>query len=159
MVSERWFTADVRRIWQKCTTRQGLESWWSPEDLRTIVTRFDAHRGGEVAMTLRYVPAMLEPGGEARFRAAGIPIALELRGRVLELEQNRRIVFELTLSLDRGGTGVTNVTSLELEPVGSGTKVRIQVTGTGRSEPHMATLGKANLEGQLDRLARSINES
>ncbi len=110
-------------------------------------------------MTLRYVPAMLEPGGEARFRAAGIPIALELRGRVLELEQNRRIVFELTLSLDRGGTGVTNVTSLELEPVGSGTKVRIQVTGTGRSEPHMATLGKANLEGQLDRLARSINES
>lgn len=154
LAAERWFPVAVDRVWEQCTSERGLESWWSPEDLRTTVRRLDPRPGGEVVMSLRYVPAMLGPKHEAAFRAARIPIAMSLRGKVREFERNRRLVVELTLGIDRAGAGITTVTRLEFEPSGPGTKVRMVVSG--KSDPHLATLGKSNIEGQLDRLGRSL---
>ncbi len=157
LVAERSFAANVDRVWELCTTKRGLERWWSPETLRTTVTRWEGRLGGEVSMALRYLPAMLGPKGESEYLAAGIPITLRLHGRVVEWERHRRVAFELTLTLDRAGAGITNVTRLEFEPLGPGTLVRLVVTG--KSEPHLVTLGKTNLEGQLDRLGRCLDES
>lgn len=154
LAAERWFPVAIDRVWEQCTSERGLESWWSPEDLRTTVKRLDARPGGEVVMSLRYVPALLGPKQEAAFRAARIPIALSLRGKVRECERNRRLALELTLTLDRAGAGITTLTRLEFEMVGLGTNVRLVVRG-GR-DPHLATLGKTNLEGQLDRLGRAL---
>lgn len=154
LVAERWFPVAVDRLWERCTTRPGIESWWSPEDLHTTVERLEPRPGGEVVILLRYVPAMLGPTHEQTFLAAGIPIVLFLRGKVRDMEPHRRLVLELTLTLDRAGAGVTNLTQLEFEPRGDGTRVRLVVTGS--SDPHRATLGQANLEGQLDRLGRSL---
>jgi uncharacterized protein YndB with AHSA1/START domain len=155
LVSERQFSIEIDRVWEQCTSKRGLESWWSPEDLRTTVKRLEARPGGAVEMSVRYVPAMLDPKQEVAFRAAGIPISFTLRGTVREMERNRHVTFELTLTLDRAGAGITTVTRLEFEPFEAGTKVKLIVTG--KSDPHMATLGQANLEGQLDRLGRSLD--
>jgi uncharacterized protein YndB with AHSA1/START domain len=153
---ERWFPAAVDRVWAQCTTKRGLESWWSPEDLRTTVRHLDLRAGGEVDLVLRYVPALLGPQQADAFRAAAIPISLFLRGKIRVLETNRRLVFDLTLTLDRAGAGIETVTQFYFEPVGGGTKVRLVVTG--KTDPHWVTLGKANLEGQLDRLGRSLDD-
>jgi len=154
LAAERWLPFAVDRVWEQCTSKRGLEGWWSPEDLRTTVKRLDLRPGGELVMTVRYVPAMLGTQSDVAFRAAGVPISFSLRGRIRELEHHRRLVLELMLTLDRGGAGIESVTELDFEPIGSGTKVRIAVAG--RSERHRATLGKSNLEGQLDRLGRAL---
>jgi uncharacterized protein YndB with AHSA1/START domain len=150
----RWYPVTVEKVWAQCTSKRALERWWSPEDLRTTVKRFDARLGGEVVMSMRYVPAMLGPQGEDAFRAAGVPISFSLRGTVREFEKNRRLVLELTLSLDRAGSGITTVTTIELEARDLGTAVRLGVSG--RSDPHLAVLGRANLAGQLDRLGQAL---
>ena len=152
LAAERWFPVQLERVWEQCTSRAGIERWWSPEDLRTTVRRFDPRAGGEVVISMRYVPAMLSPKAEDAFRAAGIPITLVLRGQVCEWEIHRRLALELTLSLDRAGAGITTITTLEFEGGERGTKVRLAVSG--KSDPHLTTLGQANLEGQLDRLGR-----
>jgi len=155
LAAERQFPVPVDRVWGQCTSKRGLESWWSPEDLRTTVQRFDARTGGEVVMSMRYVPAMLGPKSRDALLAAGIPLSFFLRGRIRELERHRRLVFELTLTLDRAGAGITTVTQLDFEPVGSNTRVKLVVAG--KNDPHWVTLGRANLEGQLDRLGRSLS--
>jgi len=155
--AERWFPVAIDRVWAECTSKRGLERWWSPEDLRTTVKRLDPRPGGAVVMSLRYVPAMLGPQAEESFRAAGVPISFVLRGTIRECETKRCLVLELTLTLDRAGAGITTVTRLEFEATELGTKVKIVVTG--RSDPHFASLGQANLEGQLDRLGRSLTDT
>lgn len=152
--AERVLPFPVQRVWDQCTTKSGLAHWWSPEDIRTEVRRLEARPGGVVAMSLRYAPALVSTTSEAAFRAAGVPVSLTLRGSFLEFVPNRRVVLELTLSLDRAGAGITNVTEIDLQPDAAGTKVRLSVRG--KTEKHMVTLGKANLEGQLDRLGRRL---
>jgi uncharacterized protein YndB with AHSA1/START domain len=153
--AERWVPFPVGRVWEKCTTKEGLERWWSPDDLRTVVKRLDARPGGEVVLTLRYAPALLAPRHETSFRAAGVPLSFSLRGRVRELERNRRLVLELTLPLDRTGSGIDTVTEMDFSERGTGTLVRLSVHG--KSDPHFATLGQANLDGQLERLGRALD--
>ena len=151
LTAERWFPVPGDRVWTQCTTKGGLEAWWSPEDLLTRGTRLEARLGGRVEISLRYVPAMLGPKAEDAFRAAGVPISLRQRGTVRDFEIHRRLALELTLTLDKAGAGVTNVTRLEFESVTTGTRVRLSVAGKG--DRHWVTLGKANLmilvEGNL----------
>jgi len=154
LTAERWFPVAVERVWEQCTSKRGLERWWSPEDLRTSARRFDPRPGGDVVLSLRYASAMLDPKNEETFRAAGVPISLVLRGKIREWQKHRRLVLELTLTLDRAGAGITTVTQLEFEATGGGTRLRLTVTG--KSDPHFRTLGEANLNGQLDRLGQSL---
>jgi uncharacterized protein YndB with AHSA1/START domain len=154
LTSSRWFPVPADRIWAQCTSKPGLESWWSPEDIRTTVKRIDPRPGGELVLSLRYAPAMLGHRREEDFQAAGVPIAFLLRGIFLEFEVHRRVTLALTLTVDRRGGGVETVTQLDFQPESGGT--RIQITVRGKSEPHMVTLGKANLDGQLERLGHSV---
>jgi uncharacterized protein YndB with AHSA1/START domain len=154
LTAERWIPHPVESVWKQCTSREGLESWWSPEDLRTNVRRLEARTGGGVEISLRYVPALVSPGQVEAFRASGVPISFLLLGRILELEMLRCLVFELTLSVRRAGSGITTVTRLNFESRGGGTIVKLVVSG--KSNPHWVTLGRANLEAQLDRLGRSL---
>jgi hypothetical protein len=97
---------------------------------------------------------VLGPVWEAAFQAAGVPIAFSLRGKFLDFEYNRRLTLAMTLTLDRAGAGIETVTQIDFESETGGTRVRLLIRG--ESEPHMVTLGKANLEGQLERLGLSL---
>lgn len=148
----RWIPAPPDVVWVACTTKAGLEQWWSPEDLRTSVRRLEVHPGGVIAFHVRYVPALLSPTTAETFRDARVPIAFYLRGKFVEIVEHRRLTFDLTLEIGRAAAGVPMSTSLELEPEKGGT--RVTVVGRGKGTPHWATLGKQNLEAQLDRLGR-----
>jgi uncharacterized protein YndB with AHSA1/START domain len=154
LTATRWFPVSLDRVWAQCTSKEGLESWWSPEDLRTTVKRIDPRPGGDLVLSLRYVPAMLGHKHEEAFRAAGVPIGFVLRGRFAEFVKHRRLTLALTLTLDRAGAGIETCTELEFRVETGGTRVQLLVRGT--NERHMVTLGNPNLEGQLDRLGRSL---
>jgi len=150
----RWVPAPPSRVWTACTTKRGLEAWWSPEDLRTSVRRLEVRTGGSVVIDLRYAPALLLPGTSESFRAAGVPIRLTLRGILREVVEERLLLFDLNLDLDRAGAGVGLRTRLEIAPEGSGT--RVTIVGTGSDTPHWARFGERNLEAQLERLDRHL---
>jgi len=155
--AERWFQFPVDRVWALCVSKEGLESWWSPEDLRTTVKRIEPHLGGKLVLSLRYVPAMVGKKHAETFQAAGVPISFTLQGNFSEFERERSLTLAMTLILDRAGAGIETQTRLRFEPVAGGTRVRLEVQG--KEEPHMMTLGKANLEGQLERLGLALSSS
>jgi hypothetical protein len=105
-------------------------------------------------LSMRYAPTMLGPSREEAFRAAGVPITLLLRGEIRQWEPPRTLAIHLTLTLDRAGAGIETATRFEFQPEREGTRVRLIVSGT--TNPHWRTLGQANVEGQLERLGRSL---
>jgi len=142
------------RVWTACTTKSTIEQWWSPEDLRTTVRRLEVRPGGEVLFRVRYVPALLTPGSKDVFRAARIPIAFDLRGKLSEVVLERILTFDLTLDIGKAGTGVEMITKFELNPDGDGTWVKL--IARGKETPHWTTLGQQTLEAQLERLEGSV---
>ena len=150
----RRLAAPVPRVWSACTTKRELERWWGPADLQTTVRRLEVRKGGAIAFHVRYVPALLTRASAEAFRAAGVPIAFDLRGTVTELVPESLLVFDLTLDLGKSGAGIPMATRLELVPDGDATQVT--VSGSGQPTPHWRTLGAQNLAGQLERLERVV---
>jgi uncharacterized protein YndB with AHSA1/START domain len=157
LVATRLLPYSPARVWAACTLKQSIERWWNPEDLRTTVRRLDLRPGGDVVFHVRYVPALLTKDGAEAFRAARIPISFDLRGKLTDFVQERLLTFDLTLDLGKGGAGVNTLTRFELIPEGSGTRVKLIASGKGT--PHWRTLGKQNLEAQLERLEQAITSS
>ncbi|MGD0251039.1 MAG: hypothetical protein ABSB97_09190 [Thermoplasmata archaeon] len=102
---------------------------------------------------IRYVPALLTKDSAEAFRAARIPIAFDMRGVLSEVIVERLLTFDLTLDLGKAGSGVKTITKIELTPEGEGTRVNLIARGIGT--PHWRTLGRQNLEAQLERLERA----
>ena len=155
--ASRWIPHEPARVWTACTTKQALEQWWSPEDLRTTVRKLEVRPGGGIDLHVRYVPALLGPASAEAFQAARIPIAFDLRGRLSEVEEERLLTFDLALDIGKGGASVEMATTLELIPENSGT--RVNLIGRGEKTPHWVALGQKNLEAQLERLALAVERS
>ncbi len=132
-----------------------MESWWGPEDLRTTVRRFEVRKGGRVEIRLRYLPALLTSASAEAFRAAGVPISLELRGTIRELVPDRLLDLDLRLELDRAASGVVMRTRFEIADDAGGTLLR--VVGAGSSTPHWRAFGEKNLQAQLERMDRVLD--
>src|SRR5438132_11736848 len=45
---ERTFDASIHDVWELCTTREGIESWWGPEGFSVAVRDLDLRPGGEL---------------------------------------------------------------------------------------------------------------
>ncbi len=150
--ASRVMPVGIPKVWQACTTKEAVERWWSPEDLRTSVRRWEVRSGGRISLHIRYLPAMLTPQAADSFRAAGVPIAFDLRGTLREVSFERLLDFDLKLELGRAGAGIPMATRFELARVAESTEVR--VVATGADTPHWASLGQRNLESQLERLER-----
>ena len=43
---ERTFDASIEDVWELCTTREGIESWWGPEGFSVAVREMDMRPGG-----------------------------------------------------------------------------------------------------------------
>lgn len=155
LTASRWIPHAPVRVWAACSTKEGIERWWSPPDLRTTVRRWDLRPGGDVVFHLRYVPAILTPSAPEAFRAAGVPISFNLRGQLSEVHPGRLLTMDLTLDVGKAGAGVRMITRLEIVPEGSGT--RVSLLGRGQGTPHWAALGQRNLEAQLERLEQVLD--
>ena len=143
------------RVWAMCTTKVGLERWWSAEDLQTKVRKLEVRTDGEVDIHVRYVPALLTANGADVFRAAGVPIAFDLRGKLTDVVPERTLTFDLALDIGDAGARVGLVTKIELVPEGDST--RVSLIGRGPGTSHWIALGQQNLEAQLERLARALD--
>ena len=44
---ERTYTASLQDVWDMCTTKEGIESWWGPDGFSVKVRKLDLRPGGE----------------------------------------------------------------------------------------------------------------
>jgi uncharacterized protein YndB with AHSA1/START domain len=145
-----------REVWNACTSKRGLETWWSASDLRTRVRRLEVRPGGGVELHVRYLPSLITAGSSESFRAAGVPISFDLRGKIGELVAERVIEYDLSLDLGKNTPGVRMVTRFELSDDGDATVVKL--SALGQSDPQWKTLSQRTLDAQLERLELAASE-
>ena len=58
--NEKWpilieltFQAEQQDLWEKWTTREGIESWWGPEGINSTVRELEFQAGGRLVIVMR----------------------------------------------------------------------------------------------------------
>jgi uncharacterized protein YndB with AHSA1/START domain len=151
---ERTFRARIEAVWALWTTRAGIESWWSPEHLRTTVKTLDVRPGGEIDIDIRYAAIETSPEFVQVFETAGVPVNIVIRGRFSEVVPPRLISFQQFHDLGRQSEPYEIFTRVELRPIEE--SVHLLLTAYAVPTPHWTTLGSPGLEGQIDRLVRAV---
>jgi len=150
--AERTVPGPVEEIWRLWTTADGLAAWWGAEDVLTRVEALDVRPGDPIVLGFEYAATANDPVRRAEFRAAGIPTSYRGVGTFDEVEPLRRLVFRLRLDFGPRAPATDLRFRAEFTPDLGG--VRVGLTAEGSPNKHWALLGKANLEGQLERMAR-----
>jgi uncharacterized protein YndB with AHSA1/START domain len=152
--AERWLRVPIDRVWAQWTTAEGFETWWGPEDLVVHVRSLDVRPGGRMELSMEYVVTARFPEQSTAFEAAGVPTSVHVRGTFTEVEPPTRLAFDQRWDYGPGADGFQSKVRLELRDRTGGTD--LLVTVEGEMSDHWRTLGLRNLEGQLDRLVRTL---
>jgi len=150
--AERVIGVSPDLLWSLWTTKAGLESWWSPEGFTMKVVALQVRPGGRI--DFRYEDAAMagNPEGREKLRVYGTRPTWSAEGIFLEVDPLRRLAFRQTLDFDlpanRQAFGMT--ADFRSEPAGT----RLILTAAATPSKHWTLLARANLIGQLERLAR-----
>src|SRR5207248_7107747 len=75
IVIERTYRAKAEELWELWTTKEGNESWWSPDGFTTKVLKLDLRSGGE----LLYEMTATDPAQVEFMKNAGMPLTNQNR--------------------------------------------------------------------------------
>jgi len=147
---ERTFDASIDDVWELCTTREGIESWWGPEGFSVAVRDLDLRPGGEL------VYEMTANGADQieYMTQAGMPLLTVQRLTFEQVDPPRRLVYKDLADFIPGVEPYQVETVIELTEVEDG--VRIVLTFDAMHDDHwtkMATLGR---ESELEKLAQLL---
>jgi uncharacterized protein YndB with AHSA1/START domain len=120
---ERTVSASPETVWRLWTTPDGISRWWAPDGFRTDVSRLDLREGGELVYTM----TAEAPEQVAFLEQNGLPLATESRKIFTELDEPRRIAYRSVIDFVPGHEPYEQLTVVELEPEGDGTRVVMQV--------------------------------
>jgi uncharacterized protein YndB with AHSA1/START domain len=109
---ERILKASPEKVWKLWTTKAGIESWWGPA-------------AKEMGMDLKVLKLDVKPGGKYAIQMKDAKVALVNHGHYKTVEPNRRLtqVWEFDIFLAPGEKPYDVAISIDLEPVGKGTKL------------------------------------
>ena len=151
---ERVLPAPVQKVWSLWTTRDGLESWWSPEAFVMKVEELDVRVGGRIEFTYEEAGSVSTPEWQSQFQGKGLSTSWSGRGTFLEVDRLRRLSFRQALDFGPKSSPQDDRMAADFRAVETGT--RLILTAEAPSSKHWMLLGRPNLVGQLDRLARVL---
>ncbi len=151
---ERVLLAPVQKVWSLWTTRDGLESWWSPEAFVMKVEELDVRVGGRIEFNYEEAGSVGKPGWKSEFQGKGVSTSWSGRGTFLEVDRLRRLSFRQALDFGPKSSPQDYRMAADFRSVKTGT--RLILTTEAPSTKHWMLLGRQNLVGQLDRLARVL---
>jgi len=139
------------RLW---TTVAGLEGWWGPEDVGTTVERWDVRVGGAIEFGYVYAATANDPGRRQELEDAGIVTSYRAKGTFAEFVPFARLAFQQLVDFGPRSHPFEYRMRARFSPEADG--IRVRLTAASRSGAHWATLGRRNLDGQLDRMERNL---
>lgn len=147
---ERTVPASPETVWELWTTPEGISQWWAPDGFRTTVGTLELRPGGELVSTM----TAEAPEQVAFLEQNGLPLSTESRKVFTELDRPGRIAYRSVIDFVPGHEPYEQLTVVDLEPAGDGTRVVMQVEEMHddlRTERLLA--GRAN---ELENLARLV---
>jgi uncharacterized protein YndB with AHSA1/START domain len=155
VVFERTYRATVQELWELWTTREGFESWWAPEGLRTHVRSIEACEGGE----LRYDMIADTPEVIALMHELGLPVSHLERARFSVFRPMERLVLRIMIDFVPGVGPYESTLMVDFFP--SGEWVRMVVTLFPMHDEAFTGMAEQGLASQfrnLDRLLLSRDQ-
>jgi uncharacterized protein YndB with AHSA1/START domain len=152
--AHRSIPGPIGPVWRLLTTAPGWARWWAPDDLSATVRTLDARPGGAIDIEVDYAPARATPAWRAQFEGAGISTRFTARGTFSEVVPRGRLAFELWL--DFGQRTSPHRIGYAIELRGGPTDPEVHLTAEADPSGHWTLLGRANLEGQLERLRSAV---
>ena len=122
-VIERVYPTAPEVIWELWTTKAGIERWWSPDGFSTDVRELELRPGG------RLVHAMTATGPEqiAFMEGAGLPLTSVATKTLTEVDPPHRLAYSSLVDFVPDVAPYEHLTTVELESVPEGTRVRMTV--------------------------------
>ncbi|WP_431221273.1 SRPBCC family protein [Leifsonia xyli] len=120
---ERTVPLAPETIWELWTTADGISRWWAPDGFRTEVDSIDLRPAGELVYTM----TAEDPAQVAFLEQNGLPLSTQARKFFTELDRPRRIAYRSVIDFVPDHEPYEQLTVVDLEPVGDGTRVVMQV--------------------------------
>jgi len=143
IVIERTYRASVEELWELWTTKEGFESWWPPEGLRTEVHSIEARLNGK----LHYDMIADTPETVAVMKELGLPVSHSERARFSEFRPFERLVLAIMMDFLPGVAPYEGTLAVDFFP--SGEWVRMVVTLSPMHSEEFAKMAAAGLASQL----------
>jgi uncharacterized protein YndB with AHSA1/START domain len=152
VTAERAFRVAPRPLWTLWTTKEGLSSWWAPEGFVMEITALDVRPGGAIDFRYEDAATARDPRWKEELRSKGQSTSWEARGTFLAVDPVRLLAFRQFLDFGPKAKSQEYRMSATFREEGSTVHVLLKAEAPGSK--HWAFLGRANLEAQLERLAR-----
>jgi uncharacterized protein YndB with AHSA1/START domain len=120
---EHVYRATLERVWELWTTKEGIESWWSPDGFITKVDKLDLRPGGELVYTMTATaPEQIE-----FMNSAGLPLSTESRKTFVEVNEPDRLSYTTIADFIPEVEPYEFLTAVELRPSAVGVQVTMTV--------------------------------
>lgn len=144
---ERTFDASIEDLWELCTTRDGIESWWGPEGFSVSVREMEMRPGGKLV----YEMTATGPDQVEYMAQAGMPLTTVQRVMIEQVDPPRRLVYKDIADFIPGVEPYEVETVVELSKVDDG--VRMVVTFDAMHDDQWTRMAKLGRESELEKLA------
>jgi uncharacterized protein YndB with AHSA1/START domain len=147
---ERTFDASMDDVWELCTTREGIESWWGPEGFSIAVKEMDMRPGGKLV----YEMTATGPDQVEYMAQAGMPLTTVQRVMIEQVDPPRRLVYKDIADFIPGVEPYEVETVVELSQLEDG--VRMVVTFDAMHDDQWTQMAKLGRESELEKLANLL---
>lgn len=147
---ERTLDASPEEVWELWTTREGIESWWSPDGFEVKVIELELRPGGE----LLYETTAVAPEQVLFMKNADLPLTTAARKTFTELKRPTRLAYRSLVDFVPGLRPYEQLTVVDLDPAGDGVRV-IETVEPMHDEEWTRRL-RMGRENELENLARVI---
>lgn len=147
---ERTVRATPQEVWDLWATKQGLESWWGPEGFTTTVSKLELRPGGSYEYTMKAT-------GQEQIelmKKSGLPVTSTVRGKIVEANAPRRLVFTSTVDFIPNTKPYDVQTTVEITPQGDNTK--IVVTEGAMHNDEWTKNSREGMESSLEKFERVV---
>lgn len=147
---ERTYDGPVDDLWDLWTTKDGFESWWTPEGCRVEVSTIEPRLGGKLVSSM--IP--IRPEEIAEMKQLGLSPQRPAHATFVEFEPKRRLRLRHRMDF------IPNVEPYDhdilVEFIPDGTRVRMVVEIEPHWSEHWTQLAVQAFEYQLTRIPTAL---
>jgi uncharacterized protein YndB with AHSA1/START domain len=147
---ERVFKAPLEKVWNMWTTREGLEKWWSPEGMTSLVRQLDLRVGGSFEIVMTAVRKDVID----HVNASGVGESNVMKGRYAQLVTHQRLAYTNFVDFIPGVKPYEATTVVEFSPLPGGT--RLVVINEAMHDDQWTKLATMGWESQLNKLTAAL---
>lgn len=150
---QRVYHASVEELWDRWTTKAGIESWWGPDGFITRVRTLDVRPGGG----FEYAIIAIDPDQVEALKAAHLPLSNIARCAFTAVDPMRRIAYKTSAGFVPGVAPYEVATLVEIESEEDW--VKMVVTQDDIRDPELTRMAAIGLDQQFNKLGRVLLET